>query len=275
MRIASISPGSSWQGDAHPGRRRYGIPPGGAFDRESFAVARALSGVGPDALAIEVGPEGAELEGEPTGMSVAGAARAWRGRNRLVLAPTGKGCRTYLFGLASSGASEGDPVHAGAHLERCPTGSWPILHRPDLNLASLASGPFRVIPGAQAKLFDLPYFSRLQFRASPHMDRRGIRLEGQSVGPAQEMVSEPTVVGSIQVTPNGGLLVIGPDGPTIGGYPKIATVIDADLDRLGQVLPGGEISFEWVDLETAQALRLERLHRIEALLDSLRATEQP
>ncbi len=46
------------------------------------------------------------------------------------------------------------------------------------------------------------------------------------------------VTGAIQVPPDGLPLVLGPDRPTTGGYPVVAVVVDADLDRLAQVAPG-------------------------------------
>jgi allophanate hydrolase subunit 2 len=44
--------------------------------------------------------------------------------------------------------------------------------------------------------------------------------------------------GSIQVPPDGQPIVMLADGPTTGGYPKVATVVSADLPRLAQLLPG-------------------------------------
>src|SRR5262249_43122301 len=68
---------------------------------------------------------------------------------------------------------------------------------------------------------------------------------------------------------------LGPDGPTIGGYPKIAVVVDADLDRLGQLRPGDLISFEQVDLVTARALRTAYETRIERMTNLLRLSGEP
>jgi antagonist of KipI len=55
----------------------------------------------------------------------------------------------------------------------------------------------------------------------------------------------------VQVTPDGQCIVLGVDGQTIGGYPKIAQVIQADLDALGQLRPGDTITFRKVTLEDA------------------------
>ena len=53
-----------------------------------------------------------------------------------------------------------------------------------------------------------------------------------------EIVSDGMVPGVIQVPPDGRPIVMLADGPTTGGYPKIATVVRADLCRLAQLVPG-------------------------------------
>jgi allophanate hydrolase subunit 2 len=56
------------------------------------------------------------------------------------------------------------------------------------------------------------------------------------------------VPGCIQVPPDGQPIVMLADGPTTGGYPKIATVVTADLGRLAQLVPGeGRVRFEAVE----------------------------
>ena len=77
-------------------------------------------------------------------------------------------------------------------------------------------------------------------------DRAACRLEGprlEHAGPS-EISSEGMVPGSIQVPPDGQPIVMLADGPTTGGYPKIATVVSADLPLLAQALPGsGRVRF--------------------------------
>src|SRR5438132_10348095 len=91
----------------------------------------------------------------------------------------------------------------------------------------------------------------------------GLRLAGNSLSmPEHEMVSEPVCPGSVQVTRDGQCIVLGVDGQTIGGYPKIAQVIQADLDALGQLRPGQAIEFRRVTLEEA----IERDRRDQAEL---------
>ena len=67
----------------------------------------------------------------------------------------------------------------------------------------------------------------------------------------REMTSEAVCPGSIQVTRDGQCIVLGVDGQTIGGYPKIAQVIQADLDALGQLRPGQRVRFLRTSMDEA------------------------
>jgi allophanate hydrolase subunit 2 len=70
----------------------------------------------------------------------------------------------------------------------------------------------------------------------------GMRLDGPLLRhrpeKGSEIVSDATVPGSIQVPGQGQPIVLLADGQTAGGYPKIATVISADLPRLAVMAPG-------------------------------------
>jgi KipI family sensor histidine kinase inhibitor len=118
-----------------------------------------------------------------------------------------------------------------------------------------ASATVRVVLGPQSDHFDPREIER--FLAEPWgvgaaSDRVGCRLEGEPLrhrGPS-EIPSDGMVPGSIQVPPDGRPIVMGADGPTTGGYPKIATVLTADLPLLAQLVPGeGEVRFEAVRVE--------------------------
>ncbi|HLK16608.1 MAG TPA: hypothetical protein VKT78_17510, partial [Fimbriimonadaceae bacterium] len=102
------------------------------------------------------------------------------------------------------------------------------------------------------------------YRVRNDSDRVGIRLEGPRMAHALELPSEPATPGVVQITPEGLPIILGPDGPTIGGYPRAATVISADLPALAQLRPGAEIRFARSSLKAArEALaQLERLHEL-------------
>lgn len=113
----------------------------------------------------------------------------------------------------------------------------------------------RVVLGPQADHFDARSIEQLlseSFRVGATSDRVGCRLEGEPLrhaGPS-EILSDGMVPGSIQVPPDGRPIVMLGDGPTTGGYPKIATVVSADLPLVAQLVPGeGELRFEAVSVE--------------------------
>src|SRR5262249_59059181 len=94
----------------------------------------------------------------------------------------------------------------------------------------------RVLEGRQAEWFSADEFADHGFAIHPARNRMGLRLQGAPLPfPTRELLSEPVCPGSVQVTRDGQCIVLGVDGQTIGGYPKIAQVISADLDRLGQL----------------------------------------
>ncbi|HWV23719.1 MAG TPA: hypothetical protein VNZ58_05995, partial [Thermomicrobiales bacterium] len=93
---------------------------------------------------------------------------------------------------------------------------------------------------------------------SSQSNRLGLRLDGPPLMPiaSADIVSEGIVTGTIQVTNNGQPIVMLPARATIGGYAKIATVIAADLDLLGQVKPGDTLRFG--EVSAAEAFRVAR-----------------
>ena len=88
------------------------------------------------------------------------------------------------------------------------------------------------------------------------------------------MLSHGIVPGVIQVPPNGQPIIQMRDAQPSGGYPKLGTVIEADLWRLGQVPPGGRLRFietDWTGaLSAAAELRrwLDEAGRLAALARS-------
>jgi antagonist of KipI len=112
----------------------------------------------------------------------------------------------------------------------------------------------RALPGPQADWFDLPAFFGPTFTVTPASNRMGLRLGGEALTRKPgELVSEPVGPGAVQVVNDGQCIVLGVDGQTIGGYPKVAHVVAADLDRLGQLRPGQAVRFAKVNVENAEA----------------------
>ena len=119
--------------------------------------------------------------------------------------------------------------------------------------------PIRVVLGPQDDYFDEASIARLLSEAyliSPAADRMGIRLDGPRLGhrpdKGVEITSDATVPGSIQVPGQGQPIVLLADGQTAGGYPKVATVISADLPRLAVMAPGQRVRFAAVAVPAAE-----------------------
>src|SRR5262249_39601281 len=122
----------------------------------------------------------------------------------------------------------------------------------------------RIVDGPQADWFPRDWNigaaeSGRCYQVAPASNRMGLRLVGESLPvPARELLSEPVCPGSVQVARDGQCIILGVDGQTIGGYPKIAQVVRADLDQLGQLRPGDGIRFERIGLEEAETIERDR-----------------
>ena len=129
-------------------------------------------------------------------------------------------------------------------------------------LAGAAQPPLRLraVAGPQADWFAADqFFDGPRFTVTPASDRMGLRLLGRPLRvPPRELVSEPVCPGAVQVTRDGQCVVLGADGQTVGGYPKVGQVIAADLDLVGQVRPGDRVWFERVEVGEAEGLYRQR-----------------
>ncbi len=99
------------------------------------------------------------------------------------------------------------------------------------------------------------FFSE-EFNVTKLSDRMGMRLEGKKLENVvnTNIKSEGLVKGVIQVPADGNPIIMLSDHGTIGGYPKIATVISADFDKLAQLPPGSKIKFKEVNLSDAETI---------------------
>ena len=130
----------------------------------------------------------------------------------------------------------------------------------------------RSLDAAQTHWFRAADFWDGSYVVAPASNRMGVRLTGSPLpAPGREMTSEPVCPGSVQITRDGQCIILGVDGQTIGGYPKIAQVISADLDAVGQLRPGDHLEFRRVTLEEAEGLYRERQARLRESLAQLRA----
>lgn len=145
-----------------------------------------------------------------------------------------------------------------------------LVHPPAADVS-----PIRLVPGPQADHFTAAALDTLvsgDYRVTAEADRMGMRLEGAKLehSGAADIVSDATVPGSIQVPGAGQPIVLLADAQTAGGYPKIATVITADLGRLAALRPGQTLRFTYVS--AAEGARIARAAEVEtrALLAAIR-----
>jgi biotin-dependent carboxylase-like uncharacterized protein len=278
-----------------PHSRSLGVPLGGAADRFSLGIGNALVGNAPDAAALEITLTGPVLRADADLACVLFGAPFEMHTGRRVLRPgttftlqageelhigsTPRGARAYLCvrgglhtALVLGSRSSLAPLGAGAELP-CLTGR---IRGRTLRVAfDAAATPLRMLDGPQAEWFRRnELLAPTRFVVTAAANRMGLRLDGPPLAvPRREMVSEPVCPGSVQVTHEGQCIVLGVDGQTIGGYPKVAQVIAADLDRLGQLRPGDELVFARVSLEHAEELYRQRQKFLREWTNRLRTAE--
>ena len=281
LEIVQCGPGASVQDAGRYGFRRFGVSTAGAMDRRALALANTLAGNRPDAAALELPLAGAEFRvvGGPVLLAAHGPGTTLAVPGRLVserssvqvgdgdtvmIGPPCEGVYSYVAvaggiltrpvlgsrschrrsGIGGDVLSPGDRLPCIGGSDNAP------LHFPE-GMTYCGSDAIRIVPGPQAGFFEDVTWSRLlssSYRISPRSDRMGLRLEGPALRSSMghDIVSEGVVPGSVQVPGDGNPIVLGRDCQTTGGYPKIATVISADLDRLAQVQVGRDVRFRIV-----------------------------
>ena len=127
----------------------------------------------------------------------------------------------------------------------------------EINFRKNSDNIIRIIKGNNFDYFSKKSKERFfneDFLVTNLADRMGIRLKGPKIENKvnTNLKSEGLVKGVIQIPADGNPMIMLSDHGTIGGYPKIATVITGDLDNVGQLTPGTNIRFKEVSLEEAQ-----------------------
>jgi biotin-dependent carboxylase-like uncharacterized protein len=280
LRVLGCGPLSLLEDLGRPGLSAIGVGRSGAADRAALRLAnRALSN--PEgAAAVEVTLGGLEVEvlGGPVWLCVTGApvpvtvggrdvgsgsvvAAPDRAVVRLGSAPTG--LRSYLavrggidvpevLGSRSHDVMSGlgpAPLSPGMEL---PVGPPPTAQPAVDHLAAsppAAEVVLRAVRGPRDDwVHDVDALVEAPWSASDRSNRVGIRLSGarlRHVDPARQLPSEGVWRGGVQVPPGGEPVLFLADHPVTGGYPVVAVVVDADVDRAAQVRPGQPLRFTW------------------------------
>lgn len=286
LQVEQAGPLTTLQDAGRPGHMRFGVTASGPVDRTAFAAANAALGNAPDATAIELslggltlacleGEIGFALSGGDFTASVNGTAlgahcvgvlhqgerlviREGTTGNWAILALAGHLESRRWLGSAATLALAGlggGKLAAGDRL-RVSNPTPGIIPRP-LPPAPAATGPFRIVLGPQEQYFTPEALAALvdsDFAAGAAFDRMGLVLTGPALVPtALDMLSAPLVRGGLQVNGAGVVTVLLADHQTSGGYPRIATVISADVDRLAQLRTGTAFRFQAVSVAEAIA----------------------
>jgi biotin-dependent carboxylase-like uncharacterized protein len=308
LRVRSCGPLTSLQDAGRTGWQRFGVSTSGAMDRLALAAANALVGNPPGAGAVELALVGGAFTAEdgPVRAAVAGAACpvALDGRpvatGASVLIRPGEtlevgamraGVYAYLAvagGYAVSPELGSVSLHPRARIgglggRTCRPGDRLALSGDapaglDLALDPVPLDPdaaVRVVLGPQDDHFTpegVATFLGGRYRVTAEADRMGYRLSGPCVEHREgfNIVSDGIVSGSVQIPGSGEPIVMMADRQTTGGYPKIATVISADLRVLAQRRPGDPVRFRAVPVEEAQAIARERAALVAGLAARLR-----
>jgi biotin-dependent carboxylase-like uncharacterized protein len=276
--------GVPWAGAMDPAALRaanlaVGNAPGAAA-LECAVAGPVLSFLAPVRLAVSGADLGAVLQRADLGAWPVppGTAVLARPGNRLLFTGRRSGCRAYVAvgggidvpdvlgsratDLGSAfGGLDGRALRAGDQLAAGPLRDARPREEPLPSSAGAHGGrpTLRVVLGPQDDHLTPESVARFlagEYRLAAASDRVGCRLEGPALEPARgagEILSDGMVPGSVQVPPDGQPIVAMADGPTTGGYPKVATVIGADLPLLAQVVGGeGAVRFAAVSVEDAQ-----------------------
>jgi biotin-dependent carboxylase-like uncharacterized protein len=177
--------------------------------------------------------------------------------------------RAAIGGLAGRALRAGDRLPLA--LERVPERAEVCLPCPP---PSGSDQPIRVVLGPQQDYFTeaaLAMFLDADFGISQSSDRMGLRLDGPLLRhrAGWDIISDAIVTGSIQVPGSGQPILLLADHQTTGGYPKIATVISADIGVVGRRRPGQKIRFAAVSVEEAEKLAGAEAARLEALIATI------
>lgn len=293
LRILRAAPAVTIQDAGRAGQLRFGVGASGPMDRLGFERAGRWLGAAGSA-GLEFGPAGlsfvldskraqAAFDGGAFTLTVNGRRQKWPAVIKLTpgdvvdITPGAWGNYGYVrfdremdvpmvLGsrstslVAGLGGLQGRALVAGDILGLAQIDALGQRQKPTERVRP-EPAPIRVLWGLHADLFEAGVrqaFVEKPFAVSQRLDRMGVRLndaEGVFAGePVLSLVSDAVVAGDIQILGDGTPIVLMRDHQPTGGYPRIATVISADLDRFAQMRPGETVRFAPVTPQAAHAL---------------------
>ena len=303
--ISFAGPLVTFQDIGRPGNMRYGVSASGPMDIVSFEAANAVLGNETKQTAIEISLGGLILqchEGSIT-LAITGgdflieyqgqkisswtvltiqkgerlSIRAGKSGSWAYLAFSGKlNVKDWLKSNSTHSTSGfgGGVLKTGQKFTLTDASNQanrigPIL-KPNLN----STGPIYAVLGPQDQYFKdiaIKTFSDCIFKVSENYDRMGMQLIGPKLElkSALSIPSEPIVKGSIQVSGDGIPTVLLADHQTTGGYPKIATIISSEINRLVQFRSNQSVEFIFINSNDALQKTREFLHFKQKYLEKI------
>ena len=287
LSVTFAGPLVTFQDAGRFGQMRYGVAASGPMDRLAFDAAHAALGNRAGGTAIEISLGGLMLQcksGEVTLAVTGGAFLVEHGAQKLqswTILTLKKGERLAIrAGRAGSWAYlafAGQPVvqdwlQSRATHSTSGFGGGALQAGQTITIADAATredrpgdipqpdfgseGAVGVVVGPQDQHFESDAVARFlsePYKVTDAYDRMGMRLNGPALAlaGALSIPSEPIVRGSVQVSGDGVPTVLLADHQTTGGYPKIATVISSETDRLAQLRSGQVVRFTALSPEKA------------------------
>lgn len=303
--IEILHPGfqSTIQDCGRYGYRKYGVPISGAMDCYALKVANILVGNQENEAGIEVtlgygfklrvttevliAIAGGDLSPKINNESFPMWTTLWMKKDDVLTFGAQKsGFRAYIgikggidwpflmnsyspmIGSSAGILKSGDRLKIGA---KSVLGKIGLQALPDQYVPEYKNQfQLSVLLGPQDDYFTLEaleVFLNSEYTVTSQSNRQGYRLEGPVLKHVKtyDIISEPVWPGSVQVPGDGLPIILCKDAQTTGGYPKIASVISADLDKFGQAKPSDRLSFRSVPIEEAHKLYLAQEERIKGI----------
>ncbi len=288
--IEILQPGilTTIQDSGRAGFEAYGVPHSGFFDPFLAAIANKLAGNPLDSPVLEFALTGPTLLFlDPCCIALSGYGLRFEINSKpvrefsSVLVAAGSTLKFFSmhgwFGyLAVSGGFRVEPVlgsastyiagKIGGRLEkggRLDTGKCQLTGlclRKEFHPA-VSDAVLLLLPGMHTRLFSESEKQKIVqgvYRIGLQSNRMGIRMEGAGVEPPEVKRSAPALSGTIQIPGSGQPILLGPEGPTTGGYAQLGVMSRTSWSVLAGVRPGKEVRFEWTVPEQAVQIRHDR-----------------
>lgn len=305
LKILRAGPAMTVQDQGRVGYLDAGISRGGAADPMALAEGAALLGQAPFTPAIEMMGMGGEfafsqdtriaLTGAPMRAQLDGVNLTWNASHlcpagsRLTIGPALRGTCGYLHvggGIGQIPRLGSVSTHLAAGIGRMlrdgevlqigedrGTQVGVLLDQDD----RFDGGEIRVVASFQTALFEdheLQRFQATGMTKDARANRMGVKLnvegDGFQASGGKNILSEVIMPGDIQITGDGTPFVLMCECQTIGGYPRIATILPSDLSRVAQAAAGATFQFRFVEMEEAVLLEREAAKARAALPSRLR-----